>query len=372
MFEKNTYIRAFEGLPEKEIEFLEAFSDFLKTQLQRDDLDFQKLVEYGLLKSYLPENMGRQLHLLSVVYILETLAKYDGSLAWNAMTGIQSPIILSHLSEGTFQDIYKKSIDLYLTNSSADKGVAVKVKGGYMINGLWRFGSGSTHADYFMAQSVIKGTNRIISSLFKKSQVEILSDTWEVLGLKETFSYSFKVTDAFVQEDKNFEAYCDNPKPYYKVYTVPIRIHFSMHIASICLGLLSRVIGEIKNLSVNNLHKKNQKRSSEEYYIRPLIGEYVTRLDFLRIRLYEMALEVWCREVDDISNIQIQNKLRGITTYIAKECREMINRIYQFTGSESIKRTKINQCFQDINVISQHANISHSIFCDISDDYLNS
>jgi alkylation response protein AidB-like acyl-CoA dehydrogenase len=92
---------------------------------------------------------------------------------------------------------------------AAPLGKAERVGDGYRISGSFSFGSGSPSADwlvggYLLHQdgdlALVDGQPQMLIALAPRSKVDFLGN-WEVLGLRGTGSYDFRVREQIVHED---------------------------------------------------------------------------------------------------------------------------------------------------------------------------
>lgn len=97
---------------------------------------------------------------------------------------------------------------------AAPLGKAQRVGDGYRISGRFSFGSGSPSAEWLVGGYVLQdndgqpmlgeaGQPRMLIALVPRAKVEFLGN-WDVLGLRGTGSYDFKVLDQVIHEDFAF------------------------------------------------------------------------------------------------------------------------------------------------------------------------
>ena len=96
---------------------------------------------------------------------------------------------------------------------------AVVTDGGYIVNGKWRFASGSEHCPWIGGHCAVfeaDGKPRLDATagrcmrtmLFRKEQATF-HDIWHVIGLRGTGSNGYEVRDLFVPEAYSY--WRDNP-----------------------------------------------------------------------------------------------------------------------------------------------------------------
>lgn len=93
------------------------------------------------------------------------------------------------------------------------RGQSVPVVSGYKVSGRFSFGSGSGHADWIGAGTIVAGESgpvvdangipELRVAFLPRDEVEFL-DNWDVLGLQGTGSFDYEVKDRFVEEGFTF------------------------------------------------------------------------------------------------------------------------------------------------------------------------
>src|SRR5690606_1282196 len=92
-----------------------------------------------------------------------------------------------------------------VAGSGAISGTAERKNGGFIINGYWKYASGSAHATHFSlnARLLDSDEGEFASFLVPAADVEVLN-TWNVFGMKATSSCDFKVSGVWIPEDYIF------------------------------------------------------------------------------------------------------------------------------------------------------------------------
>jgi alkylation response protein AidB-like acyl-CoA dehydrogenase len=146
-----------------------------------------------------------------LIDVIRQLSYYDGSTGWyygavmtaGAVTG-------AFLGERALDAIFGGRGKARAAGQAAPTGKAQRVAGGYRISGNFSFGSGSSSADWVVGGYVLHengspvlnqhGQPDMLIALAPRSKVEFLGN-WDVLGLRGTASYDFRVLEQVVHED---------------------------------------------------------------------------------------------------------------------------------------------------------------------------
>ncbi|HJQ84758.1 MAG TPA: acyl-CoA dehydrogenase family protein, partial [Candidatus Binatia bacterium] len=146
------------------------------------------LAEAGIFRMCVPRALGgAEADPATMIAVLETLARADGSAGWSAMIAATSGVASAYLAPGAAREIYGAA-DGVAGGVYAPYGRATAVEGGYRLSGRWPFASGCEHCTWLTGGTMVEGAGgkpeaRLM--LFPRSEVEII-DTWNVSGLRGT------------------------------------------------------------------------------------------------------------------------------------------------------------------------------------------
>jgi len=132
------------------------------------------------------------------------LGEACSSTAWVAAFAAEHNWLLGHFPEETLRDTWGGSFPYVFAPAVANPpGFGKRVKGGYQLNGHWRWGTCSTHADWVICFSILE-TNQapeLAAVLVPASDVSVI-DTWHTDGMRSTGSHDILVKDIFVPEHR--------------------------------------------------------------------------------------------------------------------------------------------------------------------------
>jgi alkylation response protein AidB-like acyl-CoA dehydrogenase len=182
------------------------------------------------------------------------LSYYDGSAGWYCgAVMVAGAVAGAFLGERAIDAIFGGRGVARAAGQAAPQGKAERVGNGYRIAGSFSFGSGSSSADWLVGGYALheqgspvlneQGQPQMLIALAPRSKVEFLGN-WEVLGLRGTASYDFKVLDQVVHEDFVFSPMDARPRrggPLYNMgfMALPALVH-----ASIAIGCGRRALDE--------------------------------------------------------------------------------------------------------------------------------
>lgn len=130
------------------------------------------------------------------------------STAWCAFQSMQHQWMLSLFPEEFQREVYADLPYVTLSGSSFPMGKAVKVDGGYRVNGRYRWGSGILYAQWVFAIAQLddgSGAPKAGCFFMPVDAVTVL-DTWHVDGMAGTGSHDYVIDNVFVPEHRGLDA----------------------------------------------------------------------------------------------------------------------------------------------------------------------
>jgi alkylation response protein AidB-like acyl-CoA dehydrogenase len=214
------------------------------------------LHESGLFKLTTPERFGgAEAHTDTLFDVCEELAHADGSVCWAYAQNITVGAYAAYVSE-EFGERFATGGTA--AGMFAPMGVATPEEGGYRIQGSYRFGSGSGHADYIGGGAMVMRDGQpvplpghgtpILAFVVPKEKVE-MKGNWDVMGLRGTGSYDYEVPEQFVEEGACFELFAGIPVtggPLYRVGALTFGVAASCAWA---IGTAARALDEIAGIA---------------------------------------------------------------------------------------------------------------------------
>src|SRR5690606_32350393 len=125
--------------------------------------------------------------------------------------------------------------------SGAKTGTARAADSGFIIEGYWKYASGSAHATYFSLNAVVEepAGQSVRSFLVPASQVKV-ADSWKVFGMKATSSRDFKVDSVWVPATYGFDLQSPSPNVSSALYRFPFLLLAEINMLVMATGLASR------------------------------------------------------------------------------------------------------------------------------------
>ncbi len=306
---------------------------------------------------------GRQLSLPDAMQIEEALACADGSFGWSvtlcAGAGWFGGFMNPELAKKVFE-----TEKVCVAGSGASTGTAEVTSTGYVVNGKWRYASGSNEATAFTANCAVvkdgkpvkdeKGNAKIVSFLFNKNEVIVSSD-WNSMGMVATGSNSFEVRDMAISAERAFSAGSEavvNSSLYHYPFLQFAEATLAINLSGMAFHFME-LAGKIIADS-NNAEKAAHVNSQA---LQETFDTLMNKLQTARQKLYYAVDMSWqvCAANKDISQ-SVLYKVSAASSVCAKVVRDCVNTLYPYCGLQSAaKDTEINRVWRDLHTAGQHA-----------------
>jgi alkylation response protein AidB-like acyl-CoA dehydrogenase len=203
---------------------LDALRDLIESSADADeraakpaDEVLDALEQTDLFKIMAPRAVGgMEAHPLLVIDALRKLAYFDGSTGWYCQAAVTGPAVAgAFLGDRAIEEIFCSGGRPTCAGQAAPTGKAERVADGYRISGSFSFGSGTPNASWIVGGYILhekgspvlreNGQPIMLIAMAPRSKVEFLGN-WDVLGLRGTGSYDFRVLEQVIHQDFAFDA----------------------------------------------------------------------------------------------------------------------------------------------------------------------
>ncbi|RED64620.1 acyl-CoA dehydrogenase [Cohnella lupini] len=327
-------------------------------------LDF--MYEEKLFKLFVPKELnGRMLPLPEALRVFERASWADGSFGWLVTIGSGGGFFSATLPPEQSKLLFGHD-KAVVAGSGHANGIARPVQGGYVVDGQWKYCSGSTYASLFTANCKIEdgsGKNAVIRSFaFLPEQVEIIRD-WNAFGLKATESHSIRVTEAFVPVERTFDIMSD---PHYDdpIFRYPFLPFAQTSFAAVCLGICRHFLEEARAFATAKLADGTNVRPQHPQRMEKLIrtlGEKETGLQAVADELYETVERTWTEfikqgSMEDRMEIEIDEICRRLSI----DALAYAHAIFPLLGMPVLMEDHaLNRIWRDLHTVTQHSVLVH-------------
>jgi alkylation response protein AidB-like acyl-CoA dehydrogenase len=310
---------------------------------------------------------GPEMPLPLQVELMETLAYGDPSVAWAVKIGSDSGYFCAFLGAGAARELYP-SIDLATAGQAPPNGRAVRVPGGYRVNGRWGFASGCMHADVMVGGCVTLETEAgpptgMVFILAPASSFEI-EDTWHSIGLAGSGSHHYKTTDLFVPERHTFTfsgpATVDGP-----LYADTGSATVFIPMAGTPLGLMRRVIDVTVGIAAER---------KISLPLPPTLMRHLPRVKFAlaraqmlyaasRAAVYESVNRYWAELLaDGHGSLQARRDMGLARIHAHRTAREVAQLMFDTVGAPAVYESlPLGSLLRDAIVINEHLGLNDGV-----------
>jgi alkylation response protein AidB-like acyl-CoA dehydrogenase len=336
---------------------------------------YEAMREMGLFKLWLPREFGgEEAGFRTGVEVVEALAALDGSTGWNLIIALQSAWMLGFIEPESAAQMVADNPNATFGGSGTPNGIAVPVEGGYRISGRWPFASGSMHTQWLCGICRVSdgdgfrmkpdGTPELLFVYFGFDQYEIV-DTWHTTGLRGTGSHDFKVDDVFVPAARAID-YSLQRSPFQpgSLYQCRFSQIFGWPLAFVGLGIAAEAVDAFADLADSKTPSRSRRRLAESENTQMVVGRALARLKSGRTYLYDYTDRLWAsmdagNGTDDA--LQIEGSLAS--TNAAESAADAVDLVRNAAGSSGIFiGNKLERCWRDVHVVTQHQNLSQSSY----------
>lgn len=310
---------------------------------------------------------GLELSLPETMRLMEAAAWADGSFGWVLNLGAGANLFAGFLPRETAKELFFQR-EICIAGSGAQSGTAEKTDGGYLINGTWKYASGTSHATFFSVTCLLtqggvpgiddKGGLLTRSFIIPKERVTI-TKRWNSYGLKATASHDFKIEGAVVPDDYSFSLAAPSVVAEGPLYKFPFLQLAEALLAVTMSGMACHFIGLIAVLLKAKL-AADPDRKKDYPLAEKAIGDANTVLMNARMDLYRSVESTWLRY--ERKQTVPEKELYQITI-AARQCADVsrmsVESLYPWAGMDAIiPETDLNRVWRDIHTASQHILLS--------------
>jgi alkylation response protein AidB-like acyl-CoA dehydrogenase len=171
-----------------------------------------RLRAIGLFRAFVPRSHGGfELDLPQGLQLVTALGKIEGSVGWNVMVAINSPLFTPLLPREIYDRVYSTTPDVIFSGSAQPGGKAELIDGKWHVTGRWPFVSGCQSADWILGFCIVMQDGKPVpGAVAGMPAVKVcmlpagewrIEDTWHVAGLRGTGSHHVALDDVVVAED---------------------------------------------------------------------------------------------------------------------------------------------------------------------------
>jgi indole-3-acetate monooxygenase len=326
------------------------------------------LHEAGLFRMLMPASLGGGgADIVAFNQVIETIAAADASTAWCLAQQVASTQAAGYLDPNIAREIFSAPGGAVAWGPPSG-AKAVITAGGYVVNGRWRFASGSEHCPWLGGHCAVieadgkprldaHGRPVMRTMLFRKDKAAF-HDIWHVIGLRGTGSNGYEVRDLFVPELYTY--WRDNPadrRDAYALFNIPLLTLYGMGFSGVALGIAHACLAAFMKLAET---KKPSATHGAPIALRdnPVIQGRVAkatgRLQSARAYLGDMLRLFWdAATADRTPTLEERAQLRVAITGAIEQARRVVDFAYHAAGADAIfQGSPFERRFRDMHTVT--------------------
>lgn len=346
-----------------------------KTNRRLSQTVINTLRKAGFLKLYLPKTLGgMESDPLTTAKVVEEIARHNAAAAWSLMVANTNTIMFGRLPQQGLEEIFSEGPDTFIAGSIHPPLRAIRVDGGYKINGRNPLISNVNEAQWIFATALVMdgdqlkttdGHPEILGIVMNAKDCRII-DTWHTLGMCATDSNDVEAKEVFVPDHLFFPLIPEfKPTKHFEgpLYRFPAAgANICCLLAPVSLGVARSAIEEVKALA----GKKTPLGSSVPIRDRGVVQRKLGRAEALvqssRMYLHGKLAECW-EKVKAGETISLEEKagLLLAAAHVNQCSVEAVDLMYSAAGTNGIyTKNKLAQHFTDSQVMRQHGFMNES------------
>jgi alkylation response protein AidB-like acyl-CoA dehydrogenase len=326
------------------------------------------LHEARLFRMLLPVSLGgAAADIIAFNQVIETIAAADASTAWCLAQQVASTQAASFLDPKIAREIFAAPSDAVAWGPPSG-AKAVVADGGYIVNGRWRFASGSEHCPWLGGHCAVmeadgkprldpQGRPVMRTMLFRKEKATF-HDIWHVLGLRGTGSNAYEVKDLFVPEaystwrDSVPDRRGDEP-----LSRIPLLTLYGIGFSGVALGLARACLDAFKTLAATK--KPSPMHGApiplrEHPAIQARVAEATGQLQSARAYLLDVLRVFWdAATAKRAVTLEQRAQLRIAITGAIEQACHVVDFAFRTAGADAIfQGSPFERRFRDMHTVT--------------------
>jgi alkylation response protein AidB-like acyl-CoA dehydrogenase len=336
-----------------------------------------------MFRTVMPSSVGgAELDPATHAQVVAAIAEGDASVAWciaqAACASMACGYLKPHVAQKVFGD--PRAVFTFGYTRGEPPCLAMPVDGGWIINGIWTFGSGNRCATWLGGHCRLcdeKGTQlkhpdgRPVerTMIFPRSAATVDTGSWDVMGLCGTGSDTYSVSDLFVPgdftvvpragaRDHNLpEGVVAPPEPERQesgiLYRHSMQLIASCGLSSVAIGAAQAMLDAFIPLARKKI-PSNANALRDDGWVQARLAQADAKISSARAWLIALLREAWeeCATHGAVS-FPLRIKLRQACTHQIDSARDAADILFSEAGATAIfKSNPFERRFRDVHTVS--------------------
>ena len=312
--------------------------------------------------------------------VIETLSSASPSAGWVTMILATASfwtvrMVPEEVRREIFADVSPKDIQpTVIAGTLVPHGRALRVEGGWRLNGQWPFASGCHHATWMPTASWLydddgpivdgNGVPQWRAFHLPVSDCEIL-DTWYTSGLRGTGSTDYTINNVFVADNyvKRHslleEPLLTDRRYAYAAFNVPM-------LSAVALGAARGAVDSLVELFGGKVDRRNLRPVAGSQDKQADLGLARATVDSARAYLYDTTSRAWDLTLagEELPR-ELRAGMRLSCTHAVTASVQSVDRAHMAAGASSIySASPLDRYFRDVHAVAAHAFVRQTTMAD--------
>jgi indole-3-acetate monooxygenase len=325
----------------------------------------------GLFRILQPRALGgHELAPITLVEIVEELARADGSAGWTVAIGAGGPAFTAWMEPDVGRDLFGHDADFTAATVFAPTGRLVPDgSGDFTLSGRWPFASGCRHAEWLItgafvfdgdAPRMLPGQGPDWRLAFSPRAAGEIVDNWDVLGLRATGSNDITIDRLVVRDEHTVGAFFSPACHDGPLWRLPFFTLAGASLVGVPLGIGRRALDEITALAPTKMRAGTFSTVAEDQNAQVDLARAEARLRGARAFVLDALGSIWETACDgDAPSVEQRATFQLAAQGAMRAAIEAVDVAFAMAGSTSVRSSHpIERCFRDIHTAGQHAYFS--------------
>lgn len=318
----------------------------------------------GLTSMCLPRRLGGGgMGLSALVRVVETVSAADASTGWCLFIYATAPWLLDGADVRLLRDVYAHP-GVRVAGALAPAGVARPTTRGYLLSGIWAFGSGLSACDWVGANAWVEGSSRRSSAFFLIPVADVDHQLpWDGMGLQASGSGAFEIREVVVPSHRRVDHPASSSAAWPEAsFRLSFRATFAAA-AAVLLGVADEMLMEFTALAQRKTPTFAPDLLAQLPATCSIVSRTTSALGGARALLQETAAaaERACADGRTPSSRQ-QALLRSAINHVRRTCLDVVDRLHLASGGSGVDEgSRAGRLLRDAHTASQHHMFSAGI-----------
>ena len=315
---------------------------------------------------------GTEADAVTTLAVFEELSRADASTGWTLLANTTtSGFAGAFCSDEAVKEMFSVPSPVH-GGMLGPRGQAVPTDGGFRVSSRFSFGSGTGHAQWVGAGTMVSvdgspamgadGLPQMRVCFLPRDAVQFLGN-WDVLGLIGTGSYDYAIDDVFVDEGYTFPLIGAEIRRGGAVYRLGVLGLTSIGHCGFALGVGRRALEEAARVAPHKVRMSGLTPVSDDPVFRREFAIQDAALRSARAYSFEMFGQAMSEaEAGREPGPETAQRLRQATTYANRVALQVVRAAYGWLGTEGIRPSALQRCMRDMETANQHIFVDETTF----------